>query len=453
MSSNQSPDNDVRRPLPSWLPSAIRNDRLWSHPDFVRLWTGRAVSQFGTQVSLVAIPLYAVLALDASALQMGILAAAAGIPRLLIGFIAGAWVDRLRRKPIMLVTDLCRALTMATIPLAVALGIESFALLVLVEFLMGVFTVFFQASWAPYLPGLVGRRNLASANSKMLASNSVAQVAGPSLAGALVGALGAPITLALDAASYVWSALCIGKIRHVESPPEPIREERNLLREIRQGLSVLVTSPMLRALTGSHATIIMAGNLFLAVYPLYMVDVLGLPARGVGLIYAAGGVGGLLGSLVTTWTIRRIGTGPTIVWSAVLFGVFGLTIPMAVLAPDYALPLVIFAEFAQWMTLVMFQITEGSLRLAVTPDRLLGRVAASDQVLSNGLQPAGAFVGGVLGELIGVQGALLVGVAGMFCAGAWVWWSPVREIAAMPTAPDPTLEEHGDFQIQGTPAS
>ena len=453
MSSSQPPEHDVRHRMSSWLPSAIRNDTLWSHQDFVRLWSGRAVSQFGTQLSLVAIPLYAVLALDASPLQMGILAAAAGIPRLLIGFVAGAWVDRLRRKPIMLVTDFGRALTMATIPLAVLLGIESFALLVLVELLMGVFTVFFQASWAPYLPGLIGRGMLASANSKMIASNSVAQVAGPSLAGTLVGILGAPITLAIDAASYLWSALFIARIEHEEPAPEPTTEGRSLLREMRQGISVLVTSPLLRALTGSHATIIMAGHLFLAVYPLYMLNVLDLSPRGVGFVYAAGGIGGLLGSLITTWTIRRIGTGSTIVWSAVLFGAFGLTIPMAVLAPDYALPLVIFAEFAQWMTLVMFQIAEGSLRLAVTPDRLLGRVAASDQVLSNGLQPVGAFLGGVLGEIFGVQAALLIGVAGMFGAGAWVWWSPVREIGAMPTEPDPMLDLVPGMQTQNTPVS
>lgn len=453
MSSNVPPGRQVRRPLPSWLPSAIRNDHLWSHSDFVRLWAGKSVAQFGTQVSLVAIPLYAVLALDAGPLHMGILAAAAGIPRLLIGFIAGAWVDRLRRRPIMVVTDIGRAIAVATIPLAVLLGVESFALLVLVELLVGVLSVFFQASWAPYLPGLVGRGNLASANSKMVASSSVAQVAGPSLAGTLVGILGAPITLAIHAVTYLWSALFIARIEHEEPTPEPSSEGRSLVREMHQGIQVLVTSPLLRALTGSKATIVLAGHLFLAVYPLYMLNTLDLTARGVGFVYAAGGVGGLLGSLVTTWTIRRIGAGQTIVWSAVLFGVFGLTIPMAVLVPTHALALVIFAEFAQWMMLVIFEIAEGSLRLAVTPDRLLGRVAASAQVLSNGLQPAGAFLGGVLGQVFGVQEALLIGVAGMFCAGAWVWWSPVREIGPMPTEPDPALDPTLTTRTYNTPAS
>jgi hypothetical protein len=124
-----------------------------------------------------------------------------------------------------------------------------------------------------------------------------------------------------------------------------------------------------------------------------------------------------------------------------LFGLFGLTIPLAVLAPDYALPLVLFAEFAQWLTLVVFEITEGSLRQAVTPDRLLGRVAASDMVLVSGLQPIGAFAGGALAEVVGVQPALLVAVAGMFCTGAWVWWSPVRDVGEIPTEPDESMGE------------
>jgi predicted MFS family arabinose efflux permease len=215
---------------------------------------------------------------------------------------------------------------------------------------------------------------------------------------------------------------------------------------------VLVSSPVLRALSGSHATIILAGHLFLAIYPLYMLDTLGLSASGVGLVYASGGIGGLLGSLVTTAIIRRLGTGRTIVWAAVLFGACGLTIPLAVLAPVHALPLVVFAEFAQWMTLVIFEIAEGSLRQAITPDHLLGRVTASNQVLTNGLQPIGAFIGGMLGQAIGVQEALLVGVAGMFCAGAWVYWSPVRDITTMPTEPDPTLEVPTMLSTETTPA-
>ncbi len=436
--SSPSPGRSPRERR-SLVPSFLRDDPLWSHTDFMRLWSGRAGSQLGSQLSLVAIPLYAVLSLGASPLEMGILGAAAGIPRLLVGFFAGAWVDRHRRKPVMVVTNLAQALAVATIPIAALLDMTSFALLVAVEVVIGLLQVFFQTAWVPYMPGLVGRKLLPSANSRILSSNSVAQVAGPSLAGSLVGAIGGPATIAINALTYLWSGLRIARISYQEPAARPHAEHGPMMREIRQGIDVVVRSPLLRALAGSHATIVLAGWAFLAGYPLYMLNELDLSARGVGFIYAAGGVGGLLGSLITTAVIRALGTGPTIVWSAVLFGAFGLTIPMAVLAPDYALPLVLFAEFAQWMMLVIFEITEGTLRQAVTPDRLLGRVAASDMVLVTGLQPIGAFIGGALGEAIGVQPALLIGVAGMFFAGAWVWWSPVREIDEMPTEPDEAM--------------
>jgi MFS family permease len=194
------------------LRSRLFRDPLWNHPDFVRLWSGRAISQVGTELSLVAIPLYAVLSLDASPLQMGILAASAGLPRLLLGFVAGAWVDRLRRKPIMIATDISRTLVIATIPIAALIGMESLALLVAVQLMAGLCSIFFQAAWAPYLPGLVGRTNLPSANSKILGSASVAQVAGPSLAGTLIGVIGAPLTFVIDALSYLRSALFIARI-------------------------------------------------------------------------------------------------------------------------------------------------------------------------------------------------------------------------------------------------
>lgn len=169
----------------------------------MRLWSGRAISQFGTQISLIAIPLYAALSLDASPFEMGLLSAAADAPRLLLGLIAGAWVDRLRRKPIMIVTDIGRALAIATIPIAALLNRESLELLIVVELIAGLLSIFFQVAWMPYLPGLVGRTHLASANSKMIASNSVAQVAGPSLAGALIGVFGAPLAFTIDALSYL----------------------------------------------------------------------------------------------------------------------------------------------------------------------------------------------------------------------------------------------------------
>lgn len=412
------------------------NDPLWHDSDFAWLWSGKAVSQFGTQISLIAIPLYAAIALSASPFEMGLLSAAAGMPRLLLGFVAGAWVDRLRRKPIMVATDIGRAVVIGTIPLAAVLGMESFALLLAVEAVAGLLTVFFQAAWTSYVPGLVGRTQLTGANSKIEASNSIAQAAGPSLAGTLVGIVGGPVTLLIDGASYLASALLISRIEHTECQPSSPESRRSLVQEVKEGASVLLRSPSLRALTGSHATIILAGYIFLSIYPLYMLDILELSPRGVGFVFAAGGAGAFVGSIVTVGIMRRVGVGHTIVASAILFGGFGVTVILAALIPECALALVMFAEFAQWMMLVIFGISSGSLRQAVTPNRLLGRVAASDQVLASGMQLVGAFLGGLLGQTFGVQPALLIGVVGMFGAGAWVFWSPVRYIRSLPPHPD-----------------
>ncbi len=189
----------------------------------------------------------------------------------------------------------------------------------------------------------------------------------------------------------------------------------------------------------SSATINLAGWMFLAVYVLYMTDDLGLSTTGVGLVFASGGVGALIGSVLAPRVSRRFGVGPTLVWSAVGFGVFGLTVPLAILAPTYALPLVIFAELMQWMTLVVFNVIALSLRQSLTPNRLLGRVAASNQVLAQGMMPVGSFLGGVVGSLASVQAALLAGVAGMFLAAGWIWFSPTIAIRDMPTEPDDTL--------------
>jgi MFS family permease len=189
----------------------------------------------------------------------------------------------------------------------------------------------------------------------------------------------------------------------------------------------------------SSATINLAGWMFLAVYVLYMTDDLGLTATGVGLVFASGGVGALIGSVLAPRLSDRFGVGRTLVWSAIGFGVFGLTVPMAILVPEYALPLVIFAECMQWMTLVVFNVLALSLRQSLTPNRMLGRVAASNQVLAQGMMPIGSFLGGVVGSLVSVQAALLAGVAGMFLAAAWVWFSPTIHIEEMPTEPDKEL--------------
>jgi len=400
-------------PFPGFLSGTFlsKGTGLWLNRDFMSLWGAETVSQFGSQITPVAIPLLAALTLNASAFEMGILAASSGLPVLVIGFVAGAWLDAL-----------------------------SITLFMIVSILTGMQTVVFNAAYSSLLPNLVERSELADANGKLVSSMSVSQVAGPALAGTLISLISAPIVILIDSLSFLLSGWFIGRIRHQEPRSPGPTGDAQFWREVREGLHALVSSPVLRAVTASSATINLAGFMFLSVYVLYMTDDLGLSATGVGLVYPSGGIGSLVGSVLTRLISARFGVGPSLVWSAVGFGAIGLTVPMAILVPEYALPLVIFAECMQWMTLIVFNVLKLSLRQSLTPDRLMGRVSASSQVLIGGMMPIGSVVGGAIGSLFGVHTALLVGCAEMFVAAAWVWWSPVIDIREMPTLPDQGLD-------------
>lgn len=423
-------------------PASFRGQRsgLSANRDFMNLWGAETVSQFGSQITPVAIPLLAALTLDATAFEMGLLAATNGLPLLVVGFVAGAWVDRLKRRPIMLAMDIGRAITLLTIPIAAALDLLSIELLMVVSLLTGVQTVFFNAAYASILPVLVDRSQLSDANGRLHMSMSISQVAGPALAGSLISFISAPVVLLIDSASFLWSGWFISRIRNNEPAITRTKEARPFWHEAGEGFRALVASPVLRATTASSATINLSGFLFLAVYVLYMTGDLGLSSTGVGFVYAAGGVGSLIGSLAAPRVAKRFGVGPTILWSAIAFGMFGLLVPLAILVPDYALPLIIVAELSQWMTLMVFHVIRASLRQSLTPNRLQGRVAASDQVLAGGMQPIGSLLGGVIGSVFGVQAALIAACAGMFLAAAWVWLSPTSGLMEMPERPDPALE-------------
>jgi len=409
----------------------------------MNLWGAETISQFGSQITPVAIPLLAALTLDATAFEMGLLAAANGLPLLVVGFVAGPWVDRLKRRPIMLAMDIGRAITLLAIPIAAVLNSLGIELLMAVSLVVGMQTVFFNAAYASILPLLVGRAQIADANGKLYASMSVSQVAGPALTGSLISLISAPIVILIDAVSFAWSGWFISRISAREPAPDRSRSGRHFWREVQEGFRTLFASPVLRATTASSATINLAGYMFLAVYVLYMTDDLGLSATGVGLVYAAGGVGSLVGSVSAHRLSRALGVGPTLVWSAVAFGVFGLAVPLAILVPKYALPLVVSAELMQWMALVVFNVLRLSLRQALTPDHLQGRVSSSNQMIVGGMQPIGSFLGGVIGSTFGVHTALIVGCAGMFLAAAWLWLSPTADLKEMPLEPDPAIEGPG----------
>lgn len=401
--------------------SLVPGERLWralgvaANVDFALLWAAQSVSQVGTQFSVVVLPLLAALTLDASPMAVGLLAAAGGLPHLLFGLVAGAWVDRLPRRAVMIVADLARFALLAVIPLSAWQGVLRIELLIVIAFLVETLTVFFDIAYLAFVPAIVGREALVAANSRLEASASAAQVIGPAFGGTLMRILGGPSAMTVDALSYLVSGALLLRISRRDPEPGP-GARPGIIHEIVEGLSALWRDAVLRALALASGLVSLGGFIFLAVYVLYLTRDLGLDAGAVGLIFAGGGIGALLGSLAATPARNRWGAGQTMVGALLLFGIFGLTVPLAILFRRFALPLILASELLQWFTLVIYNINAVSLRQALTPDHLLGRVNGSMRFIGAGMRPIGSLLGGYLGSRIGLPGALVIGVFGMLLA-------------------------------------
>ncbi len=406
---------------------------LWRHPDFVRLWLGRTVSRFGSHIGGTALSLTAVLALRATPAQMGLLAALESAPLLAVGLVAGVWVDRLRRRPIMLAADFGRAALLTSIPLAALLGRLRMEHLYVVAALAGLLTVFFDVADQSLLPTLVPPERLAEGNGKLAASDSLAEIGGQAMAGGLVQLLGGPAAILVDAASFLCSALCVGSIRAPE-PPVSTGRGHGLWREIIAGLRVALGHPLLRALAGSAATATFFGNFIGALYALYVIRTLGLPVSMVGILVAAGGVGALAGALVAGRVVRRFGLGPTLCGTALVAGGAQALNPLAHGPAIVSVALLLAAQLVGDIAYAIRAIRADSLRQAVAPGRQLGRVTASMRVLTEGTAPLGALVGGALGGAIGPRPTLATAACGLLLAALWLFLSPVRTLHELPAA-------------------
>jgi MFS family permease len=410
----------------------IRFEGLWHHTEFVKLWSGQTISQFGTQVSMLAIPLTAALVLNATPAQMGFLAAFEFAPFLLLSLFAGVWVDRLRRKPILVVADVGRALFLASIPLAGVLHVLTMEQLYGVAVLTGILTVFFDVAYQAYLPALVARDQLVEGNSKLEVSRSVAQIAGPGLAGALVQLTSAPTAVLVDALSYVASVISLLMI-HVHEP-EPIRaQDRPIWDELREGLGVVLGNPLLRSIAGCTGTSNLFGNAMQAVYVLYLTRELGLAPAAIGLIFAVSGPGALIGALLAGPAADRFGLGRTIIGSIFIGGMANLLIPLAGGSPVVTTGVLMVAQFFAGVSNPVYNINQVSLRQAITPDHLQGRMNASMRFLVWGTIPIGALLGGALGEVFGLWPTIVAMVLADLLAPAWVLFSPVRQLKGQPS--------------------
>ncbi|HEY3109847.1 MAG TPA: MFS transporter, partial [Chloroflexota bacterium] len=351
---------------PAWLSSDLLRE-----PDFRKLWAGLTVSLVGAQVSGLALPLAAV-GLGATAGQMGVIGALRWLPYLLLGLIAGVWLDRLRRRPVLIVTHLGRAALLASVPAAALLDRLSVEQLYALAFLLGALMVFSDGAYQALLPTLVRPAQLVDGNSKFALSQSLARLVGPGLGGALVELVSAPLAVALDAAAFVLDAVLVAAIRSPEPPPHP-RAERRLGREIVEGLRWVFGSRLLRPIQLSSMSFICANAVWSTVYVLYATRQLGVDAVTLGLIFAAGGPGAVLGSLAAGRLIERYGLGRPLVVANGLSGVATLLLPLsAIVRSGLAVPLLTLASFLFGLLVTIGSVAELSLRQGVTPSDLQG---------------------------------------------------------------------------------
>ena len=411
---------------------------LWSHPDFLKLWTGQTISEFGSSVSALAIPWLAGAGLHASPLEFSLLTVLGFLPFILFALPAGVWVDRLRRRPLLIIGDSARAVLLGYVPVAWALGILTIGQLLAIQFAVGIFTVLFDVAYQSYLPSLVSREQLVEGNSKLQSTAASANVVGPGIAGVLIGVLTAPYAIVVDAASFVVSTAFMLPIRaqeelpqHAEGAPRP-----KMLPELQEGLAWVVRHRHLKWIAACTGSSNFFGMLSMSIGLLYMQRVLHVSAFWAGAIFAGYGAGSVLGALTTTRLQRAFGVGAMIWLPSVLFSGAGFAFPLAPHGTA-AVPVLLASTVVSGFGGMAYNITQVSYRQAITPQRLQGRMNASMRWIVWGTMPIGSILGGSLATATSMHFALWVGAIGGGFTFLPVLLSSVRSIAEMPE-PEPT---------------
>jgi MFS family permease len=426
------------------MPSVLR------HRDFTLLWAGLTVSELGNTVTFLAFPLVAVLALGASPLLVGVVGAAGSVAWLVVGLPAGVWVDRLRRRRVMIASDLARAVLLLSVPVAWWLGILTIAQLAVVALLAGVGEVLFSLANTAFLPRVLPADRLADGNSVLQASFSGAAIAGPGLGGGLVQLLGAPATLLVDAVSFLVSAVSVGAMRTREEAPARPEQRRRLRSELREGMSYMVRTPLPRtlALTATLCNLALSG--YDVVIILFAVRDLHLAAGVIGLVFGAGSIGGLVGSALAGRVVRRVGDARAILLAA-LGVVFGLLTPLA--TRGLGLAWLIAGSVGATASIGVYNVCVLSAMQTTVPSALLGRVAASVRVFTRGVMPVGALLGGALAGWLPERAALAIVVALLLGVPVLAWSSPlarVRSTAELRQGGSAQLREDGSAQVGGS---
>ena len=425
---------------------------LWRHRDFLLLWSGQTVSEMGSAVTQLALPLTAVVVLRASTFQVGLLTSAATLAFALIALPAGALVDRRPKRRLMIWCDAARMLIIGSVPLAAAFGALTMGQLYAVAVAAGAWTVFFDVAYQSYLPVVVAKEHLVDGNGKLGASQSFAQVTGPGLGGGLVGLAGAAGAMAADALSYavsVASLLAIG-IREEPRPPEGGRA--GLRAEIAEGLSFVLRHPVLRKIVACTGTANLFAGMALALEIVFLVRVLRVRPAGTGLLVAAASLGGVAGGVLSGRLSRRIGSARVIWFSMLVLGLPQLLVPLA--EPGWRVAAFVVGMLSFSFCAVIYNVAQVSYRQAICPPGLLGRMNAAVRWVVWGTIPLGGLLGGALGTVIGVRATLWIAFGGSWAAGWWVFFSPLRRLRDVPAealedqrAPGSGIPGHGGGEL------
>lgn len=427
-------------------------ETLWQHKDFMRLWAGQSVSQIGSAVTTLALPLTAIAVLKASAFEVGLLAAATYAAFIFIALPAGAIVDRHAKHKIMIWCDAARLMIIGSVPLAALFDVLTMAQLYAVALAAGVFTVFFDVSYQSYLPMLLGRGQLTDGNGKLGASRSFAQVAGPGLASALVGLIGVVGAVTMDAFSYAVSVGSLLLIKTQENPTERRTVTSKSMRaDIADGLTFVWRHPVLRKITACTAT----GNLFvgmeMSLSILFLVRVVHVSPTLTGLLMALASLGGVVGAVLSGPLARRVGSARILWFAPLVFGIPNLFIPLA--QPGWGVVLFPLGSAASAFSGVIYNVGQLSYRQTACPPDLLGRMNAAIRWVAWGALPLGGLLAGVCGSVVGIRFSLAIAVIGYWAAGFWVYFSPLRATRAdaVPSARVARREPQPQMATSGRP--
>jgi len=416
------------------LESAPRG--LWGHADFLKLWAAQAVSAVGARITREGLPFAAVVSLGASPAQVGVLAALSRGPAILVGVFVGGFVDRSRRRPILIGADLGRAVGLATIPLAAWWGRLAMDQVYVVAAVVGALSVLFDIADHAYLPGLIGRSLLVDGNAKLALTESVAEIGGPGLYGVLFQLLTAPLAIAVNAGTYLFSAVVLAGIRAPEPAPAPGlggpdakgEDGGRLAADFRAGLAVALAHPAIRPLLIMSVFSALFGSFYSALYTLYAVRVLGLSAPMLGATVATGGVAALAGAALAGAAIRRLGLGPALVFTGLAASAGSLLIPLAGGTPAAGMAMLVGAQLIGDSFGTVTEIAGRTLRQTLVPAELLGRVGGVFATLAGVSGVGGAVVGGWLGGVLGARETLFIASAGVIASPLLALFSPLARL-------------------------